>query len=123
MELIGKHLCMRKDIGIHGNLFGGNMCAFIDEYAAIYATEVCDSDRIVTVKIDTLEFKKPVKEGDIICFYGETIKIGTSSITIKMKVVRKQRNNTIETVCETQIVFVNIDENGNPSPIKKGDNL
>jgi acyl-CoA thioesterase YciA len=121
MELIGKKLCMRKDIGIHGNLFGGNMCAYIDEYAAIYATEVCKSERIVTVKIDTLEFKKPVKEGDIIRFYGETVKIGTSSLTIKIKVTRNNKDNTFETVCETQIVFVNIDEEGNPRPIDKGE--
>jgi acyl-CoA thioesterase YciA len=41
MKLINKKICMGKDIGIHGNVFGGFMMSWIDEAAAAYATEYC----------------------------------------------------------------------------------
>ena len=41
MHLINKKIVMAKDIGIHGNLFGGILMAWIDEAAAAYATEYC----------------------------------------------------------------------------------
>ena len=42
MQLINKKICMGKDIGIHGNMFGGILMAWIDEAAASFATEPAD---------------------------------------------------------------------------------
>lgn len=119
-ELISKEICMTKDLGLHGNLFGGIMLSYIDKAGAIYACEQCSSDMLVTLSMDKVLFRKPVKVGDVLYFYGEVIKFGNSSISIKVEVFRKNIGNEksdLEVVCETNIVFVKIDENGKSSEI------
>ena len=49
---------MAKDIGIHGNLFGGTLMSWIDEAAAAYVTEYCFTPNMVTVHVGELTFLK-----------------------------------------------------------------
>ncbi|MGB0390238.1 MAG: acyl-CoA thioesterase [Salibacteraceae bacterium] len=118
MDLLMQKLCMGKDIGIHGNLFGGIMLAWIDEAAAVYAAQVCHSPNMVTLKVEEVVFKKPVKVGHQIKIYGSVLKMGKTSVTLKME-TRKYNVYTQEEniVCTTNIVFVRIDESGEPIPI------
>lgn len=124
MELITHKICMTRDIGVHGNLFGGLMLAWMDEAAAAMATKICHSPNMVTVKIEEVVFKKAVKVGMQILIYGEVSKMGKSSITLQME-ARKYNVYSAEetTVCTTNIVFVRIDENGDsvpiPSPVRE----
>ena len=37
MKLISSHVCMTKDVGFHGNLFGGLMLSWLDEAGATLA--------------------------------------------------------------------------------------
>lgn len=39
MQLITKEIVMTRDIGIHGNLFGGILMSWVDEAAGAFATE------------------------------------------------------------------------------------
>lgn len=61
MELITTHICMAKNIGVHGNMFGGIMLA-CDEAASAMTIQVCKTPNMVTIKVDELIFKKKVKE-------------------------------------------------------------
>lgn len=118
MDLITSHICMTKDLGVHGNLFGGIMCSWIDEAGALYACTYCDTSRMVTVKINEMVFKKPVKQGQILRFYGEVLRMGESSITLNIEVKHHDPKTAEEVlVTHTDIVFVRIDENGNAVPI------
>ena len=111
-------LCMGKDLGIHGNLFGGIMLAWIDEAAASYAAAICHSPNMVTVKIDEVNFKKPVKIGFQIRIYGEVQQVGTTSITLNIEARKYNVYSAEESlVCTTKIVFVRIDEAGEAIPI------
>jgi hypothetical protein len=58
MKLITKKIVFARDIGIHGNLFGGTLMAWIDEAAAAFATEYCYTPNMVTVRVGELLFKK-----------------------------------------------------------------
>lgn len=119
-ELITTKICMTKDVGVNSNLFGGNLMAFIDEVAATYACQVCSDPRMITVKVDELIFKKPVKVSQHIKFYGSIIKIGRTSIKIKINVKSHNvRTGNQEEVCETNITFVRVDEFNEPLPISK----
>ena len=40
MELISTRICMSKDVGVHGNLFGGIMLSWIDEAAGAEALKI-----------------------------------------------------------------------------------
>ena len=114
MELISTYICKASDIGVHGNLFGGHMMALIDEAAAVYAAQICDTPRMVTIKIDELVFKKPVKVNNIIKFYGKVEQFGTTSVTLYIE-ARKHNVYTgvQEVVTHTHITFVRIDDEGN----------
>lgn len=118
MVLLMQKLCMVRDIGIHGNLFGGTMLSWIDEAAASYAAQICHSPNLVTVKIEEVAFQKAVKAGQQIRIYGEVEKVGNTSITLSIEARKYNVYSTEESVvCSTRIVFVRIDEAGEPVPI------
>ena len=118
MELLMQKLCMVRDIGIHGNLFGGIMMSWIDEAAASYASQICHTPNMVTVKIEEVVFKKPVKVGFQIRIYGEVENVGNTSISIQIEARKYNVYSGEETlVCKTRIVFVRIDESGESVPI------
>jgi acyl-CoA thioesterase YciA len=113
-EKVTSKLCMIKDLGCNGNLFGGNMLAWIDEAAAIYDLQKTCENRVVTVKFNEISFTKPVREGDIVDFYCTNAAIKESSITFEIYgVVCGQR------VFATTCVFVAVDEHGNKKKIEK----
>lgn len=118
MELITTHICKALELGVHGNIFGGAILSIIDESAACYAAQICDTPRIVTIKIDELVFKKPVKVGTFLKIYGKVLEFGSSSVTLYLE-VRKHNvyTGSQEIVTHTNIKFVRIDEDGNPIPI------
>ena len=120
MEHITTFLVKASDIGLSNNMFGGVILSLIDESAVAYAMQICDTPRMVTVKIDELVFKKPVKVGNLLKVYGKVIEFGTTSVSIYID-VRKHNvyNGKQETVTHTNIKFVRIDDEGNPLAISE----
>jgi acyl-CoA thioesterase YciA len=120
MELLNTHPIKKSDLGFHGNLFGGKLLAWLDASAAAYAMQVCDTPRMVTVKIDECVFSKPAKEGQLLKIYAEVVSFGNTSITIYMEArshnVYSGKQNVI---LSTNIKFVRIDEVGDPVPISE----
>ena len=115
MELISTHVCKASDIGVHQNMFGGQMMSLIDESAAVYASQICDTPRMVTVKVDELVFKKPVKVNNIIKIYGKVETFGNTSVTMYIECRKHNVYTGIqEVVTHTNITFVRIDDEGNP---------
>lgn len=108
----------KSDEGVHGNVFGGTLMSLIDDSAASYAAQICDTPRIVTIKIDELLFKSPVKVGSLLKVYGRVEKFGTTSIKLYVE-VRKHNVHTgkQEAVTQTFITFVRIDGDGKAIPI------
>ena len=118
-ELIATHMCKESNVGYHGNLFGGTMLAWLDEAGAAFTAQVCGSPRMVTKCISEVTFKKPVRPGQIIKIYGDVVKIGSSSITIKLSARRHSViNGSQRAVCDVQMIFVRIDGDGEPVPIQ-----
>lgn len=118
MELITTYICKKGDIGVHDNMFGGTILGLIDDAAASYASQVCDVQRIVTLKIDELVFKKPVKVGNILKIYGEVVEFGTTSVTLYVEVRKHNVFTGMQTVVtHTKIKFVRIDDEGQPIAI------
>jgi len=118
MELLMTKVCMTKDIGVHGNLFGGLMLSWIDEAAVAMANRICKTPNMVTRKMTEILFEKPVKVGYTINIYGEAVSMGTTSIALSIHAKRYNVYTEEEVVvCTTQVVFVRIDEEGNKIPI------
>jgi acyl-CoA hydrolase len=120
MELISTHPIKKSDLGFHQNLFGGKLLAWLDASAAAYSMQVCDSPRMVTVKIDECVFKKAAKEGQMIKIYGKVDSIGTTSITLYMEArSHNVYSGSQSIILSTKIKFVRIDENGDSIPISE----
>lgn len=120
MQLISTHPIKKADLGFHANLFGGKLMAWIDAAGAALAMEVCDTPRMVTVKIDECIFKKPAKEGQLLKIYGKVAKIGTTSIALYLEArAHNVYSGTQSVILSTNITFVRIDEGGEPIPISE----
>ena len=82
--------------------------------------EICDTPRMVTVKIDECIFRKPAKEGQLVKIYGEVRKVGTTSITFYMEArAHNVYSGKQKPILSTSIKFVRIDENGDTVPISE----
>jgi acyl-CoA thioesterase YciA len=94
------------------------MMSWIDEAGAAYASQICDTPKMVTVKISELLFKKSIKVGNLIKIYGEVKEFGRTSVTLNIE-VRKHNVYTgdQDVVTHTEIKFVRIDDDNNPIPI------
>jgi len=104
---------------MHGNLFGGVMLSWLDEAGAAFTSQVCGTPRMVTKSISEVVFQKPVRAGQIIKIYADVVRIGESSITIRLEARRHSvYNGSQRNVVSVDMVFVRIDGDGEPVPIK-----
>lgn len=120
MELITSKLVKESDLGTHGNLFGGKLLAWLDEAGGVLASQVVDSPRVVTVKFGEIIFNKKVKVNSIVKIYGKTLKVGRTSVTLYLEArTHNPYNGDQKVITNNEIVFVRVDEDGDPEPILK----
>ena len=82
--------------------------------------EVCDTPRMVTIKIDECLFKRPAKEGQLLKIYGDVKEIGNTSITLYLEArAHNVYSGSQSVILSTNIKFVRIDENNEPIPISE----
>jgi acyl-CoA thioesterase YciA len=118
MELISTHPVKKSDLGFHANLFGGKLLAWLDAAGAAFASQVCDTPRVVTIKIDECLFKRPAREGQLIKIYGNVVEIGNTSVTLYMEArAHNVYSGNQSVILSTNIKFVRVDENGDSIPI------
>ena len=109
---------MPRDTNPLGTIFGGLILSYIDQAGAVEAARH-SKQRLVTVAMHEVKFIAPVFVGDLVSFYAEIIKIGNTSITIRVTVDANRDRAPHETVRVTQaeVVYVAIDESGKPVPV------
>ncbi len=118
MELISTKICKTGDIGVNNNLFGGIMLAWLDEAGGILASTACCNNNVITLKMDEVLFKHPVKVKELIRIYGQVEKMGSTSVSLYLEARRADlANQSEEVVCSTKMVFVRINAQGRPEPI------
>ncbi len=113
-------LMMPRDTNAHGTIFGGVILSYIDQAGAIEARRQ-GSKFMVTVSMDKVVFHEPVFVGDLVSFWTETLRIGNTSITVKVTVeaIRGGDPNKRVLVTEAQVVYVNIGEDRRPKTIER----
>lgn len=116
MRFFSRKLIKPEDLNAHGTLFGGSVLSWIDEESAIYVTCQLNKGNIVTKYMSEINFVSSAGLGDIIEIGMETVKFGKSSITVRCEVRNKFSKDTIIKI--DKIVFVHLDEEGNPTPHK-----
>jgi acyl-CoA thioesterase YciA len=119
MKLISTKICKTGDIGVNDNLFGGIMLAWLDESAGILAANVCCDHNVITLKMDEVLFKHPVKVKEQIRIYGKVENMGKTSVSLYLEARRANlKNESEEVVCSTKMIFVRVDPKGKPVLIK-----
>ncbi|MCK2023550.1 acyl-CoA thioesterase [Microbacterium sp. kSW2-24] len=103
-----------EDLNANGSLFGGSLLKWIDEEAAIYAIVQLGNYRAVTKLISEINFEASAVQGDLIEIGLTATHFGRTSLTMRAvarNMITRKRILTIE-----KIVFVSLDEDGNPTP-------
>ena len=96
------------------------MLSWLDEAAVAYACQVAETPRMVTVSIEKVQFRKPVRPGQIIKIYGEVKRLNNSSLDIEVEARRvSSYNGSQKVICTTSMRYVRIDGDGEPVPIAK----
>lgn len=101
-----------RDTNPQGTIFGGIILSYIDMAGVIEAHRQTDMPRFVTVAMREVIFHEPVFVGDLVSFYAETLRIGTTSITIRV-IVEAERVGTLHKrvrVTEAEVIYVAVDE-------------
>jgi acyl-CoA thioesterase YciA len=115
-----KVLLLPKDTNALGTIFGGVILAHVDLASAVEARKAAPH-RYVTKAMNAVEFHAPVFVGDLVNFFTETIRVGRTSITVKV-VVEAERWGAGQgeqvRVTEAEVVLVAIGPDGVPVPIR-----
>jgi len=109
---------MPRDTNADHTIFGGVLLSYIDQAGFVEARRQARR-RYVTVAMDKIEFHAPVYVGDVVSFNCETVRIGRTSLTVRVTVMAdrfESAGNTVK-VTEAEVVFVAIDADGKPAPI------
>lgn len=123
-KLLLRTLAMPSDTNANGDIFGGWIMSQMDLGGAILAKELAKG-RVVTVTVDKMIFHLPISVGDVVCCYGTLVKIGRSSMQVKVEVFIKQvYEGTQERfrVTEALFTYVAIDKEGKPRAVPREDN-
>ena len=112
MQFYSRKIIKPQDLNNNGTLFGGAVLSWIDEEAAIFVACQLGKQNIVTKYMSEINFVHSGELGDVIEIGMETVKFGTTSITVRCEVRTKFSEKTIITI--EKIVFVHVDKYGRP---------
>lgn len=117
-ELVLKVIPMPADSNANGDIFGGWVMAQVDLAGSVIPARYVQG-RMATVAVNEFIFKQPVRVGDILTFFSKLVRIGRTSITVKVEVYaeRFREQGRYVKVTEASLTYVAIDEQGRPRPI------
>lgn len=117
-ELITRRLCLIKDTGHAGVLWGGNMMAWVDEAGAIYAGRQVENRSMVTKAFTEIDFRSRVAPGDMVSFYGRVSRWGKTSLSVDLRVTAAHPSESQEReVLSVTGVFVAVDDDGHKADL------
>jgi acyl-CoA thioesterase YciA len=110
-----------RDTNPQGTIFGGIILSYIDIAGAVEAHRRTGVERFVTVAMREVIFHQPVFVGDLVSFYAQTVRVGTTSITTRVVVEAERYGGTSERikVTEAEVVYVAVDANRRKMRINK----
>ena len=100
-----------------GHVHGGWIMKLVDEAGALACMRHAQK-RVVTVAVDSLVFREPIKIGDLIILDAEVTYTGRTSIEAEVHVVAENPITGERTHTNTAyLVFVGLDDDGRPTAV------
>ncbi len=111
-------LPMPADANQHGDIFGGWIMSQVDIAGGVTAARRARG-RVATVAVNAFQFKQAVFIGDVLSFYAEIVRVGTTSITVEVEVYAQRNPDKLETVkvTEATLTYVATGEDRRPRPV------
>ena len=103
-----------RDTNPQGTIFGGIILSYIDIAGAVEAHRRTGIERFVTVAMREVVFHHPVFVGDLVSYYASTVRVGNTSITVRVVVEAERYGGTSEErikVTEAEVIYVAVDAN------------
>lgn len=101
----------------YGTLFGGHALSLMDRLAFIVASRYARKT-VVTASSEKIEFRTPVKEGDLIELVGRIVRVGNTSITVDIDMYSENLLTGERSLSTTgEFVMVAVGEDGRPTPV------
>jgi uncharacterized protein (TIGR00369 family) len=100
-----------------GNVHGGWIMKLVDEAGALACMRHAQR-RVVTIVVDRMTFRQPIRIGDLVTLEAEVSYVGRTSMEAE---VRVNAENPVTGECtytnNAYVVYVALDENGKPVPV------
>jgi len=113
-----RFLVMPNDTNPQNSIFGGVVMSWIDMAAAMVA-ERHSNRPVVTVHVDDMSFKAPIKIGDHVLIKSSINYVGRTSMLVGVKVVAENPFTGITRHTTTAyLTFVALDDIGRPIEIR-----
>ena len=104
-----------------GMLFGGHALSLMDRLAFIVASRFARKP-VVTACSEKVEFRTPVKEGNLIELVGRICRVGRTSLTVEIDMFSEDLLSGERNLCTTgQFVLVAVGADGRPTPLSSDD--
>ena len=101
----------------HGNVHGGWIMKLVDEAGGLACIRHAQH-RVVTVAVDQLTFKHPIKIGDLVIFEAEVSYVGSTSLEVEVNVFAENPITCQRWHTNTAyLVYVALDERGKPTRV------
>jgi uncharacterized protein (TIGR00369 family) len=102
---------------VHGNVHGGWIMKLVDEAGALACMRHAQK-RVVTVAVDQMVFRQPIRLGDLVTLTAEVSYVGHTSMEAEVHVVAENPLTGVCTYTNTAyVVYVALDEDGNPAQV------
>lgn len=116
-ELTLRTPAMPRDANAAGDIFGGWVMAQMDSASGMRAADRARG-RVVTAAVREMAFRKPVKIGDTLCVYTDVVRVGRSSMTLRVEAwAQRYLSDVMEMVTSAEFVMVALDATGRPTPV------
>jgi acyl-CoA thioesterase YciA len=112
-----RDVAMPADANPFGDIFGGWLLSQMDLAGGKVAARRAKG-RTATVAVTGMSFHRPVFIGDEVTCYAEIVRVGRSSITVKVESwVRRGTGDEHIAVTEGTFTYVAVDGNRRPRPV------
>ncbi len=100
-----------------GTLFAGTLVGWMDK-ASAYAAMRRVRGAVVTVAMEGIEFRRPIRVGQLVEVDANVVDVGTTSLRVRVDVWREQLDTGERELCvQGHFTMVAVDADGRPRPV------